>query len=177
MNKKELITRTFMEMLGEMSLDAIRVQDIIERADVSKSTFYRLFLDKYDVMNSVHLAAADSIVNAMPDLKNWKEWTVVAFDHIKANKTFYRNVISYRGQNSFEEFLIWMYTRNNRRQIEKKSGCNQLPDDVLFAIEAFSRVNVFTTIWWINNNFQPDTETVIQYVEQCIPVCIKQYYE
>ena len=48
---RERIIGTFTDMVEEMPLEQIRIQDLIVRSGVSKSTFYRYFQDKYDVMD------------------------------------------------------------------------------------------------------------------------------
>lgn len=42
------IMSAFEKMLGEMRFKKISVQEILNRASISRSQFYRLFTDKYD---------------------------------------------------------------------------------------------------------------------------------
>ncbi len=174
---RQRIIQTFMEMVNEMPLESIRIQMLLERAGVSKATFYREFLDKYDLMNSIYKECVDGIVHQKADLKYWNEWTYVAFDYIKEHRTFFKNIISYRGQNSFQEYLMQYYMGNSRRQIRIKSGKEELSQEVLFASEAFSVCGAYYTVKWIQNDFTPDTDTMISLIEQCIPECIRSYYE
>ena len=48
---KQHITDCFNVLCRKYPLDKITINMIVEMAGVSKSTFYRHFLDKYDVMN------------------------------------------------------------------------------------------------------------------------------
>jgi len=50
--KKALIT-TFSDLLETKSFDNIRIQDLCEKANVRRSTFYRHFNDKYDLLNHI----------------------------------------------------------------------------------------------------------------------------
>ena len=58
---KNHITDCFNVLSRKYSLNKITVNMIIEAAGVSKSTFYRHFLDKYDVMNYNYKRALDEI--------------------------------------------------------------------------------------------------------------------
>ena len=50
--KKALIT-TFSDLLEMKSFENITIQDLCEKANVRRSTFYRHFNDKYDLLNHI----------------------------------------------------------------------------------------------------------------------------
>ena len=50
--KKALIT-TFSDLLETKSFDNITIQDLCEKANVRRSTFYRHFNNKYDLLNHI----------------------------------------------------------------------------------------------------------------------------
>lgn len=50
---RERITKACMELLNTTSLEVLCTEDILEKAGVSRSTFYRLFQDKYEVAIAV----------------------------------------------------------------------------------------------------------------------------
>jgi len=48
-----LVSAAFMALLSEKRYDAISVQDILDRADIGRSTFYAHYFDKEDVLMSI----------------------------------------------------------------------------------------------------------------------------
>ena len=46
------ITDGFTRLIGEVDFQKITVDMIMKEAGISRSTFYRYFKDKYDVMNA-----------------------------------------------------------------------------------------------------------------------------
>ncbi len=172
---RERITRACMDMLNTTSLEALRTQDLIERARVSRSTFYRFFPDKYEVANGVYKRLIEDILQEMPSLKDWKKWSYVEHDYMRAHKQFFRNIASYRGQNSFEEYLHQYYTNNILRARTDRE--KEPTETQRYAADAFSLIAARSTIDWILNDFSPDDDTMIRLNEACIPPCIRSFYE
>src|ERR1700681_4588461 len=63
---RKLLQQAFIELTMEKGFAALTVRDITERAMVNRSTFYRHYLDKYDLleqyMNEVYALSEDHTV-------------------------------------------------------------------------------------------------------------------
>ena len=81
---KQHITDCFNGLSRKYTLDQITVNMIAEAAGVSKSTFYRHFLDKYDVMNYNYKRVLDEIFS-FNACKSWNEATVTQIGLAKVN--------------------------------------------------------------------------------------------
>lgn len=71
MNAKAMITAAACEIFREFPPEKVTVEQIIQRADVSRATFYRYFRDKYDVLEyycteTVRLATEDIDSHQVP---------------------------------------------------------------------------------------------------------------
>ncbi|MCR5375907.1 MAG: TetR/AcrR family transcriptional regulator [Lachnospiraceae bacterium] len=169
---RERIVHACMELLNTVSLESLRTQDLIDRAGVSRSSFYRAFPDKYAVVTWVYQEQAERLLREMPELRSWKEWTYVLHAYMREHKAFFRNIAGYRGQNSFCDFLSH-YFYGNALRFHKKP----LTEEQKFALQAFSLVGANATVEWIMNGFQPDDELLVRYLDACIPSCIRSLYE
>ena len=174
--KREAIKNAFIEMIEKMPIEQIRTEMLLQKAEVSKATFYRLFRDKYDVMNSVYMDISYSKVQEDPALHNWKEWTIYDLENVMAHKTFFRHIISYQGQNSLREVTSQFYRENIMRQIEKELPREKITTRLLYLVDAFVEVNVFTLIWYIKNDCQTEIREVVDYVEACMPAELRPYF-
>ena len=89
---KEALT----DLILERGYESVTVQDVIDRADVGRSTFYAHFLDKDDLLMAI---LADLEMPA-PDASLWKPddpafgWTLELFRHFGSGKRLFEAVAS-----------------------------------------------------------------------------------
>lgn len=170
------VADAFMQMICETSLDSIRVQDIAQRAGISKATFYRLFRDKYDVMSWIYRSATENLVSSSPTLKNAKAWAYTDLEYIRRHLPFYRKVLSYGGQNSMMESMAQYFQHNMTQDICRIEGVRRLPAQLQFTVEAFSSLSVYAIVWWIRNDCSLSSDTLLSYVEGCMPENLKPFF-
>ena len=89
---KEALT----DLILEKGYEAVTVQDVIDRADVGRSTFYAHFVDKDDLLMAI---LADLDVPG-PDTTEWQPndpafgWTLQLFRHFGSGKRLFKAVAS-----------------------------------------------------------------------------------
>ena len=89
---KEALT----DLILERGYESVTVQDVIDRADVGRSTFYAHFLDKDDLLMAI---LADLEMPA-PDSASWTAddpafgWTLELFRHFGSGKRLFKAVAS-----------------------------------------------------------------------------------
>ena len=89
---KEALT----DLILEKGYEEVTVQDVIDRADVGRSTFYAHFVDKDDLLMAI---LADLEVPS-PDASSWKAddpafgWTLALFRHFGSGRRLFKAVAS-----------------------------------------------------------------------------------
>lgn len=101
---KERILMACNSLLREMPFEKITVNLIIKRSGVSKSTFYRHFLDKYDVMNYNYKRNLDRWIVSRK-CQNWRDLYYCIFSHSMKDKKREHNAYAVVGTNSYSKFL------------------------------------------------------------------------
>jgi AcrR family transcriptional regulator len=92
---KEALT----DLILEKGYEAVTVQEIIDRADVGRSTFYAHFIDKDDLL----LAILSDVQVPGPDTSRWKPgspafgWTLELFRHFGSAKRLVKALASSQG--------------------------------------------------------------------------------
>lgn len=105
---KKNIKRAFNELLKEKGFEAITVQDIADRADINRGTFYLHFLDKYDLFErKVDDILAELIASAPPDCAvsqtsyaSMEPRIIQSFTHFQKHRDFYKLMFE-DGTNSY----------------------------------------------------------------------------
>lgn len=101
---KECIWNSLNELLNYTTFEKITVDMILSRSGISKSTFYRHFRDKYDVLNYSSTALAERLVEQRI-CNNWKEFFPHMFYAISQHSFYYKRAFQSSGQNAHSDFL------------------------------------------------------------------------
>ena len=102
---KEIIARTFTELLEEKSMAKITVKDIVERCGVNRNTFYYHFRDIPDVVEFILKKKWDEILEAPQEktsiLECMEEMASLVRDNRKLMLNVYKSV-------KRDTFLVYM---------------------------------------------------------------------
>ena len=61
---KKIIKDTFLSLLSEKDIKNITVSEICKIADINRATFYRYYLDVYDLLNKIQEEFVQELKNA-----------------------------------------------------------------------------------------------------------------
>lgn len=105
MNTKRIIIDAAFELFESQPFDTISVQDILDRAHVSRGTFYNYFSDRYELMHLYNRSYMDQNISENFDGHNWKSIAESLFKFMSEKRGFFVNVKGTEGQDSFWDFL------------------------------------------------------------------------
>jgi len=105
MNARKIITDAAFSLFKEFPFDTITVQMILNRAEVSRKTFYKYFKDKYELMELYYRIVMDRHIQDFYDGHNWHDILMFLYDFIKEEKQYFKHVSSASGSDNFWTFL------------------------------------------------------------------------
>ena len=103
---KEIIAKTFKELLDEKPMSKITVKDIVERCGVNRNTFYYHFKDIYDLVEWSCLEDATQALQGKKTYETWQEGLQQIFEAVLENKPFIMNVYHSVSREQIETYLF-----------------------------------------------------------------------
>ena len=100
---KRLLQEAFVELVVEQGYDTIRIEDILERADIARTTFYTHFSDKRSLLNHVAEVFRETSQARLADIQidengvPTQAQLETTFANFKANAPFFRMVLGTTG--------------------------------------------------------------------------------
>jgi hypothetical protein len=147
------LKEALVSLILERGFEAVTVQDIIDRADVGRSTFYVHFVDKYELL----LEAFRDPGVPPPDVSTRKRgdppfaWTLGMFRHISSARRLYRALLGRQSGVFVRQEFEREIERRVRDELDwlgvlKRHDSGQIDLVVAFVVSSFTG---FLT-WWLD---------------------------
>ena len=169
----KLILDTFMNLLKEKSFDDIRISDICNGAMIHRTTFYKHFEDKYNllsyalknIINGFEIKSLDFYNNTV-SRKFYINLFKSFLQHIEINRKIYlvglRNLKSDFLINNFKRIIVTSI--KYRLEDNNKHGANfTIPIPVL--AELYYATMIGLGIWWLQNDADISIDETISYLD------------
>lgn len=108
---KDILVKSFKELLQEHAFDKITVKMITDRAGVIRSTFYHHFIDKYEVVEYICKEEVFNLAEKLISEGKPIEAIRLMFVKIEMHKAFFMKIVKIEGQNDFEEIFYTNFLR------------------------------------------------------------------
>lgn len=103
---KTIFSQALETLLVDKELEEIHTSEIIKLSGLSRGSFYKYFRDKYALANWKLENLMDSLATQFSGPEEQEENLKATFEHIYANRSIYKKLFKYTGQNSITEFYI-----------------------------------------------------------------------
>lgn len=153
---QRILHEALMALMQEKRYDDITVQDIIDRANVGRSTFYAHYQDKEDLMTSglMHLMHIMSELVAKPSTTGETRLfpTQELYEHVQENHSLFRGMVRGRGLELFfdkgQEYWSQQLTEILKSRLPRGKQ-PAVPIPVLAQFLAGTYVTMLR--WWLEN--------------------------
>ena len=155
---RELLRGALIVLILEKGYERVTVQDIIDHADVGRSTFYAHFRDKEDLLfyGLEELRAAfqpEQQAAASRPGKPARLPTLAVFEHFDRSRQVWRAMAGRRGAEVFSRYLHRLLSELLRTQLSARAPkeATQVPLDAVveFATSALEGLGVR---WWLEHD-------------------------
>jgi AcrR family transcriptional regulator len=96
---QKLLREALVELIEERGFDALTIGELTERAMVSRAAFYRMYHDKYALVEQIFEEAMSALLAAVGELgrEHPAEIWVTFFEHIAEYERLYRALLGKQG--------------------------------------------------------------------------------
>lgn len=144
---RELLRSALVALIMEKGYERITVQDIIDRADVGRSTFYAHFRDKEDLL----VYGLEELRGAFDPgaVSHAGSATLAVFEHFARYSDIWSAMARRRGAETFVRYLHGFLTELIREQLRARApeGGTQVPLDALVEFAVSTLIGLGMR-WW-----------------------------
>jgi AcrR family transcriptional regulator len=167
---QQALRNALIELILEKHYDTISVQDIIDRANVGRSTFYNHFRDKEDLFRGdwerlLNHFVGQITVEKLNEGRIFPIWEV--FEHLKDFHHFYRALVK---SGKVEKIFSQGQSYLSRKFEEKFSSL--LASDIPIPIPILANYlagEIFSNLkWWLDNNMPYSPQQMDKFFHQIV---------
>lgn len=153
---QEAIKKAVIELMIEKEFDQITIQDISDRADVSRRTIYLHYTDKFDLLDKLieeHIDNIRELCDSSDDDTDYRDAVLLWFEYFEGHSLFFSALLASKGspffRNRFLEFFLQELEKENNSKPERSN--QGLTDGANVDIQFLGAAIVGVVEWWFKN--------------------------
>lgn len=154
-------------------VEDITVRSIVEKCGVTRQTFYRNFLDKYDLINWYFDKLLLKSFEHMGQGRTINEGLVKKFEYIREESVFFAAAFKCDDQNNLKEHDFELILAFYKNLLEEKSGF-LLSEELLFLLEFYCRGSIYMTVKWVLSGMEKTPEAEADMLVKSMPGALEK---
>lgn len=156
------------ECMKTTPVDKITVKNIVEGCNTTRQTFYRYFLDKYDLINWYFDKLVLESFARMGQGATVYEGLVKKFHFILNERIFFSEAFRSDDRNSLKEHDFDLILQFYLDKMMEKLG--RMPDsEIRFLLEMYCRGSVYMTVKWVLTGMKRTPEEMAKSLVDAMP--------
>ena len=162
---KQAIIDAFNDLIRTNDIDRIKVSDICKAAKVSRTTFYRYFLDKYDVMNHNYEDLYSSCITEPIVLE---DIICNVLKKTRENYQYLTRMFESYGVNSFYQF-VWSFTKRTTIRIFNEKNLRELTREEYLQLDILMAGLAHIGENWVSGKYEMSSEEATKVILSMMP--------
>ena len=156
-------------------VENITVKQIVETCGVSRQTFYRNFIDKYDLINWYFDRLLEVSFKEMGSREVLREGLIRKFKYIREERVFFQAAFKVDEQNNLKEHDFIMIFEFYCRLIREKTG--NLPDKkTRKLLEMYCQSSIYMTVQWVLKGLKESEEELADLMIEAMPARLNELF-
>ncbi len=158
------------------SVENITVKQIVEVCGVSRQSFYRNFIDKYDLINWYFDRLLEQSFKEMGSGETIREGLIKKFAYIKQERLFFTAGFKGDDQNNLKDHDFIMIYEFYCNLIRKKTGEN-LDKHMRKLLEMYCQSSIYMTVQWLMKGMKENEEELADLMIDAMPGMLHDLFE
>ncbi len=170
---RKLLQDALVDLISEKGFDAVKIQDILDRANVGRSTFYAHYQDKGELLHSCfeevqkileqHTASLSAGIRNTHDFESDFDFTLKFFRFAERNKQLIKAMLKHPGlSDHFVDSLVNSLNGPINRHLALEKA-NSIPSEIITYY--FTNAFLGTLKWWVSKDMPCTAEEVDAYLK------------
>lgn len=165
---KYRLAQSMKECMKTTSVDNITVKQITENCGVTRQTFYRNFMDKFDLINWYFEKLLAKSFDHMGMGKTVYDALVKKFTYIDEEHVFFKAAFRYDSQNSLRQHDFQLILAFYENLIHEKTGA--MPDEQMhYILEMYCQSSIYMTVKWVLGEMKCSPQQLAQILVDGMP--------
>lgn len=169
---RRLLHQAAISLMREKRYNSITVQDIIDRADVGRSTFYAHYQDKEDLVNSNLEEMMEELSRPLADIDSGSQQIIPSlalFEHIGENRQVFEDMGGGQGLDMLLEKGQFYWKKRVEAQLQALLTEGQSPEVPISLVAGYISGAFITFIkWWLDNRLPYSAERMDDMFQQMV---------
>ena len=173
---KREFAEAFMALAEEKEIEKITIQDLLNRCQTSRQTFYNHFRDKYDLISWIYEDMADQILQFYQADVPLFDFIKQMYGYIYQHKTFFCKAIRLEGQNTLLQTVFEFTRKYYIGQVRRQAGEDALTPALIYAVD-FNCYGAINMAWqWVQEGMVVPMDEFIELQLYSMPEELKRFF-
>ncbi|NOU92553.1 TetR family transcriptional regulator [Paenibacillus sp. LMG 31456] len=148
LKSQEAIKSSFIELMLEKNFDKITIQEISDKANVGRRTFYDNYMDKYDLLDKITEEHINELKRRCESASHltFKDANITVFEYLKSNDSFFSTMLVSSAAPSFRSLFLEFVIEELQGEVDTTQGINKgLSKDVILKFLGTAIVGMMET--------------------------------
>ena len=161
--------------MERMPVEKVTVKEIVEECGTTRQTFYRHFLDKYDLINWYFDKILSESFKHMGTGETVYESLVRKFRFIEHERLFFDAAFRYDDQNSLRDHDYREIHAFYTNMIESRTK-EPLSSELNFILEMYCRGSVYMTTRWVSGEIEYTPAEMAKCLVEAMPAVLAEVF-
>lgn len=172
MNTKRRLIYAMKNLLEKHEIEQITIEMILNESDLSKSTFYRYFSDKYMLMTEYYNYNVETVLSIQGN--NFEETMTYLLLFLKENKKYFTKLNHLKEPDDFFHVFYESSYNNTKKKIEENLNYT-LSQDEEYYLTFFISGCAYICEQWIRKGMKEPPEYIARLLKESIPSALKNF--